>query len=111
MDNPPINTISQNAGIENTRRQVDEVVNIMRDNMTKVLERDVRLSELNSRADQLEASGRQFQSSSKQLHKKYYCENIKWLIALGGLAVIIIIIIIGETISFTFGSTYLYILI
>ncbi|CAB3364475.1 Hypothetical predicted protein [Cloeon dipterum] len=39
-----------NKRLQQTQAQVDEVVDIMRDNVQKVLERDTKLSELDNRA-------------------------------------------------------------
>ena len=43
--------------LEKTQAEVDEVVNIMRVNVDKVLERDQKLSELDNRAQALTVSG------------------------------------------------------
>ena len=42
--------------------QVKEVTDVMRVNVDKVLERDSKLSDLNSRADNLQAGANQFQT-------------------------------------------------
>ncbi len=51
---------SNNAGLEAARRQVDEVQNIMKANVDKVLERDGKLSQLEDRADRLQEGTEQF---------------------------------------------------
>ncbi|RDD44084.1 Vesicle-associated membrane protein 2 [Trichoplax sp. H2] len=43
--------IKQSKRLQQTQAQVDEVVDIMRVNVDKVLERDQKLSELDNRAD------------------------------------------------------------
>ncbi|KNE86598.1 hypothetical protein PSTG_20040, partial [Puccinia striiformis f. sp. tritici PST-78] len=48
-----------------TQAQVDEVVDIMRTNVEKVLERDQKLSELDDRADALQQGASQFE---QQVH-------------------------------------------
>ena len=48
--------------MEEARAQVGEVVDVMRVNVEKVLERDSKLSDLNSRADNLQAGANQFQT-------------------------------------------------
>ena len=49
----------------------------MRVNVDKVLERDQRLSELDDRADALQAGASQFESSAAKLKNKYWWKNCK----------------------------------
>ena len=51
-----------NDRMKEARDQVGEVVDVMRVNVEKVLERDSKLSDLNSRADNLQAGANQFQT-------------------------------------------------
>nr|XP_023483204.1 vesicle-associated membrane protein 3 isoform X1 [Equus caballus] len=79
--------------LQQTQNQVDEVVDIMRVNVDKVLERDQKLSELDDRADALQAGASQFETSAAKLKRKYWWKNCKmW--AIGIIVVVIIIIII-----------------
>lgn len=87
--------------LEETQDQVNEVVGIMRVNVEKVLERDQKLSELDSRADALQEGGKRFEQQAQRLHKKYWWKNIKMMIILGVIGVVILIIII---VSFTSGK-------
>jgi len=59
------------------RFQVGEVVDIMRVNVEKVLERDQKISELDKRADDLQEGASQFQQQAVKLKRKYWWENIK----------------------------------
>ncbi|KAJ8289891.1 hypothetical protein GJAV_G00006470 [Gymnothorax javanicus] len=54
-----------------------EVVDIMRVNVDKVLERDQKLSELDDRADALQAGASQFESCAAKLKNKYWWKNCK----------------------------------
>lgn len=49
----------------------------MRVNVEKVLERDQKLSELDDRADALQAGASQFESSAAKLKNKYWWKNCK----------------------------------
>lgn len=55
-------TMSDNNRLEQAQAQVREVTDVMRVNVDKVLERDSKLSDLNSRADNLQAGANQFQT-------------------------------------------------
>lgn len=53
------------------------MVDIMRVNVDKVLERDQKLSELDDRADALQAGASQFETSAAKLKRKYWWKNLK----------------------------------
>ncbi|XP_069096309.1 vesicle-associated membrane protein 3 [Pleurodeles waltl] len=81
--------------LQQTQAQVDEVVDIMRVNVDKVLERDQKLSELDDRADALQAGASQFETSAAKLKRKYWWKNCKmWAILVAVILIIIIIIIV-----------------
>uniref|UniRef100_A0A8C2YWN5 Vesicle associated membrane protein 1a n=1 Tax=Cyclopterus lumpus TaxID=8103 RepID=A0A8C2YWN5_CYCLU len=71
------NKDEDNRRLQQTQAQVDEVVDIMRVNVDKVLERDQKLSELDDRADALQAGASQFESSAAKLKNKYWWKNCK----------------------------------
>ncbi|XP_009331781.1 PREDICTED: vesicle-associated membrane protein 3 [Pygoscelis adeliae] len=84
-----------NRRLQQTQHQVDEVVDIMRVNVDKVLERDQKLSELDDRADALQAGASQFETSAAKLKRKYWWKNCKmWAILIAVVIIIIIIIIV-----------------
>lgn len=72
---------------------MEEVVDIMRVNVDKVLERDQKLSELDDRADALQAGASVFESSAAKLKRKYWWKNCKMMIMLGAICAIIVVVI------------------
>ncbi|XP_012493344.1 PREDICTED: vesicle-associated membrane protein 1 isoform X1 [Propithecus coquereli] len=90
---PPPNTTS-NRRLQQTQAQVEEVVDIIRVNVDKVLERDQKLSELDDRADALQAGASQFESSAAKLKRKYWWKNCKMMIMLGAICAIIVVVIV-----------------
>eukprot|EP00058_Branchiostoma_floridae_P028603 XP_002614094.1 hypothetical protein BRAFLDRAFT_67320 [Branchiostoma floridae] len=74
---PPPSAAAHNKRLQQTQAQVDEVVDIMRVNVDKVLERDQKLSELDDRADALQQGASQFETSAKKLKSKYWWKNLK----------------------------------
>jgi hypothetical protein len=66
-----------NKRFQQTQAQVNEVVDIMRMNVDKVLERDQKLSQLDNRADALQMGASQFQQNSNQLKRKMAWKNLK----------------------------------
>ncbi|CAL8299848.1 unnamed protein product [Lota lota] len=79
---------TSNRRLQQTQAQVDEVVDIMRVNVDKVLERDQKLSELDDRADALQAGASQFESSAAKLKNKYWWKNCKMMIMMAVIGVI-----------------------
>jgi len=91
---PPQGPYQPNKRLQQTQAQVDEVVDIMRVNVDKVLERDQKLSELDDRADALQQGAAQFETSAGKLKRKYWWKNLKMMAILIGIVVVIVVIII-----------------
>ncbi|KAK6321453.1 hypothetical protein J4Q44_G00084290 [Coregonus suidteri] len=88
-----------NRRLQQTQAQVDEVVDIMRVNVDKVLERDSKLSELDDRADALQAGASQFETSAAKLKRKFWWKNCKmWAILIAVIVIILVIIIVWSTV-------------
>ncbi len=83
-----------NSGMEATRQQVNEVQNIMKNNVEKIMEREGKLSHLEERADQLQAGTEQFHRAAVKIKRKQWWENMKMKIIIGVVIAVIIIIII-----------------
>ena len=87
-------TAAGDGRLEATQKQVDQVVDIMKSNVEKVLERDEKLSDLDSRADALQMESKQFETSARTLKRKMWWQNLKMWIILGVVVVVIIVIIV-----------------
>ena len=70
--------------------QVDQVVDIMRSNAEKVIERDENLHKLDERAEQLESGASQFEMHMGKLKKKFWRANMKWV----GLLCLLVVVLI-----------------
>ncbi|KFP26485.1 Synaptobrevin, partial [Colius striatus] len=92
---PPPN-LTSNRRLEQTQAQVQEVVDIMCVNVDKVLERDQKLSELDDRADALQAGASQFESSAAKLKRKYWWKNCKMMIMMGVIGAIVVAVIASK---------------
>ncbi|KAL0868601.1 hypothetical protein ABMA27_008064 [Loxostege sticticalis] len=82
--------IATQKKMQMTKAQVDEVVDIMKTNYEKVLERDVKLSELDDRADALQYGASQFEQQAKSLKNKFWLQNLKMMIIMGVIGLVII---------------------
>lgn len=81
---------SASRKMQATKKQVDEVVDIMRSNVEAVLERDAKISMMDDRADALHQGASQFETQAAKLKNKFWLENMKYMIALGIVVVIVI---------------------
>lgn len=87
--------VGGNKRLAQQQAQVDEVVDIMRQNVDKVLERDKNLSMLDDRADKLQHNAAQFEQHAGKLKRKYWWKNMKMMIVMGIVGVIFAIVVIG----------------
>ncbi|CAF4066195.1 unnamed protein product [Rotaria magnacalcarata] len=86
------------------KAQVDDVVDIMRQNVDKVLERDKNLSLLDDRADKLQHNAAQFEQQAGKFKRKFWLQNMKMMIIMGIAGTILTIVIIGWIYSKTKGA-------
>lgn len=70
-----------------------KVVDIMKTNVEKVLERDQKLSELDDRADALQQGASQFEQQAGKLKRKFWLQNLKMMIIMGVIGLVIVAII------------------
>ncbi|KAG8225084.1 hypothetical protein J437_LFUL000063 [Ladona fulva] len=84
--------------IQQTQAQVNEVVDIMKSNIDKVLDRDAKLSELDNRADALQQGASQFEQQAGKLKRKYWWKNLKMMLIMGVIGAVILIVIIVDII-------------
>ncbi|XP_014681430.1 PREDICTED: vesicle-associated membrane protein 3-like isoform X2 [Priapulus caudatus] len=93
-DGQPPRPAVQSKRLQQTQAQVDEVVDIMRVNVEKVIERDNKLTELDDRADALQQGASQFEASAGKLKRKYWWKNCKMIAIMVGIGLVIVIIIV-----------------
>ncbi|XP_058138623.1 vesicle-associated membrane protein 1 isoform X2 [Dasypus novemcinctus] len=91
----PANT-SSNKRLEHSQAEVAEVVNIIRVNVDKVLDRDQRLSELDNRADALQAGASIFENNAAKLKRKFWWKNCKMMIMLGAICAVVVVVIVSK---------------
>ena len=94
---PNIQQLVASKRLQQAQAQVGEVVDIMRVNVEKVLERDQKISELDRRADDLQEGASQFQQQAVKLKRKYWWENIKMWIIIGVILLVVVIIVVVST--------------
>lgn len=79
--------------MQQTQAQVDEVTEIMRVNVEKVLERDAMISQLDERADALKEGAEMFEKQAGALKSKYWWKNMKMMLIMGGIGIVLLLVI------------------
>uniref|UniRef100_A0A8C5D2E6 V-SNARE coiled-coil homology domain-containing protein n=1 Tax=Gouania willdenowi TaxID=441366 RepID=A0A8C5D2E6_GOUWI len=84
----------QNDTIKHVQSQVDEVIDVMQENISKVIERGERLDDLQDKSESLSDNASAFSSRAKQLHRRMWWRDMKMkmIIALVVIALLLIII-------------------
>ncbi|XP_022315783.1 vesicle-associated membrane protein 4-like [Crassostrea virginica] len=79
--------------IDRLQNQVGEVVDVMQNNVSRVMERGDKLEDLQDKSDSLAGNADMFRSRAKGLHKKMWWKNCKMKIALAVIIIIIFLVI------------------
>ncbi|KAA8589857.1 hypothetical protein FQN60_013222, partial [Etheostoma spectabile] len=85
----------QTDKFKQVQSQVDEVIDVMQENISKVIERGERLDDLQDKSESLSDNASAFSSRAKQLHRRMWWRDtkMKMIIALVVVALLLIIII------------------
>ncbi|XP_038063677.1 vesicle-associated membrane protein 4-like [Patiria miniata] len=90
---PSRKVMQQDPKIQHVQRQVEEVVDIMHDNIGKVLDRGERLEDLQEKSDDLAYSASMFRVSAKGLRSHFWWQECKMRLLLLIVVVVILLII------------------
>merc|ERR1712212_834647 len=77
------------------KEEVDAVIDIMKDNVEQVINRNEKINETENLAASLEHGASMFETTSKKVEKKYYWENIKYSILTFLVVIFILYLVIG----------------
>ena len=83
--------------------EVEAVSDILKENLTKVVERDGKLGTLDERTDQLKEGAQQFQMKTKKLEKQMWWENRKLNLMIGVTVAVVVIIILVLSVLYALG--------
>ncbi|KAK9764941.1 Vesicle membrane receptor protein (v-SNARE) [Basidiobolus ranarum] len=76
------------------QQQVDDVVNIMQENVNRVMERGERLDTLNDKAEDLESGALQFRRGANRVRKNMWWKNFKLKLIIIAIVIIVALAII-----------------
>ncbi|XP_076765930.1 vesicle-associated membrane protein 3 isoform X2 [Xylocopa sonorina] len=80
--------------MDSVRLQIQEVTEVMRDNVQKVMERGERLEDLQEASDRLNVTGNEFRATAKKAQQRAWLQNFKTRIVLIAVTVTVVICII-----------------
>ncbi|XP_018361996.1 PREDICTED: synaptobrevin homolog 2-like isoform X2 [Trachymyrmex cornetzi] len=93
-------TSSGNENIENkmdtVKLQIQEVADVMRDNVQKVIDRGERLEDLQQASDRLNMAGNEFREAAKRAQRRAWLQNVKSRIIIISITVTIVLFIVGS---------------
>ncbi|XP_064353813.1 vesicle-associated membrane protein 5 [Dromaius novaehollandiae] len=93
------------AKLERCQQEAEEVAQIMKENFTKALEREGKLSDLDDRAEELRSMGQVFTRTSRAVAQKQRARHRRWRLVLVGLAVGLAVIILIVVLALWLGGT------
>ncbi|KAM6395645.1 vesicle-associated membrane protein 5-like [Rhynochetos jubatus] len=81
------------AGLAQCQREVEEVAELMQQNFARALERDGRLSDLDSRAQQLRTLGESFSRSTRKVARKQRRGHRRWRLVLAAIGLGLVLLL------------------
>ncbi|XP_011176398.1 synaptobrevin homolog 2 isoform X1 [Solenopsis invicta] len=99
-------TSSGNENVDNkmdsVKLQIQEVADVMRDNVQKVMDRGERLEDLQEASDRLSMAGNEFREAAKRAQRRAWLQNVKSRIIIISITVTIVLFIVARVV-FSFG--------
>lgn len=86
--------MSQYQNLNEVKIQVDETTQIMKNNIEKILDRDEKLGDLETKTEELVDGSRRFQKKTNKLKWKMYCADKRFLVGIIMALLLLIIIIL-----------------
>ncbi|KAJ3404020.1 hypothetical protein HDU80_003409 [Chytriomyces hyalinus] len=89
--------MASNSKVNAVQKQVDEVVNVMTDNIAKVVQRGENLEHLQNKTEDLQQSAMQFKKGASAVRKEMWWKDMKTKMILGGVLGVVVLVIICES--------------
>jgi len=90
------------------KEELEEVKNVMRINIDKVLERGDKLSTLEEKSASLEADALGFKKRAQELHRSMWCANLRMKLLLAGIVFAIVTAVVMVIVFSTCGASLQY---
>ncbi|XP_031569527.1 vesicle-associated membrane protein 4-like [Actinia tenebrosa] len=83
-----------NDNVAKVKNEIKSVVNVMQNNISKVLDRGAKLDDLQDKSENLETSASQFRVGSRRLQRKMWWQNCRLKLVFAFVVIILLVIII-----------------
>ncbi|XP_012533304.2 synaptobrevin homolog 2 isoform X2 [Monomorium pharaonis] len=80
--------------MDSVKLQIQEVADVMRDNVQKVMDRGERLEDLQEASDRLNMAGNEFREAAKRAQRRAWLQNVKSRIIIISITVTIVLFIV-----------------
>jgi t-SNARE complex subunit (syntaxin) len=80
--------------LQQVKRDLDETVEVMRNNMEKVIDRGDNINQIEDKSEALERGASQFNAASQRLKRKMFWQDKKVLLIIIFVVIVILLIII-----------------
>eukprot|EP00047_Mylnosiga_fluctuans_P004843 m.236871 g.236871 ORF g.236871 m.236871 type:complete len:126 (+) comp13047_c0_seq1:44-421(+) len=90
----PAAPATPNDKLKETRKQVDDVVEVMKDNIRKAIDRDEKILVLEGKSEEILANATVFERVSRRLKRKFWWKNAKFTVTLAVVAGVVIATIV-----------------
>ena len=95
-----VSTVPSIDLIEKNQQDVNQLQEILRDNVSKVVDRGCQLDQLNESCESLQIEANQFRANTARVKRHFGCKNKKWTIVVILLVVLILLGIVGVAVTF-----------
>lgn len=92
--NQPNSQLPGDTKIKELQNDVNEITNVMKSNINKVLERGDRVDTLNERSELLNSRASEFRINSRNVRKKFWWDNFRMKMIMGTVFLLVIALII-----------------
>ncbi|KAL0126614.1 hypothetical protein PUN28_005167 [Cardiocondyla obscurior] len=82
--------------IDGVKLQIQEVADVMRDNVQKVMDRGERLEDLQQASDRLNLAGNEFREAAKRAQQRAWLQNMRSRVIIIMVTVTIVLFIVDE---------------
>ncbi|XP_012215851.1 vesicle-associated membrane protein 4 isoform X2 [Linepithema humile] len=80
--------------MDSVKLQIQEVTDVMRDNVQKVMDRGERLEDLQETSDRLSMAGNEFREAARKAQRRAWLQNVKSRIIIVSITVTIVLFIV-----------------
>jgi vesicle-associated membrane protein 4 len=94
MNHQPVRTEHGNENIRQVQQQVQGVMGIMKDNISKVLERGEKLTDLQDKSEELVGSATTFRVTSRRMARKAWWQQFRIKLFIAALVLLLVSVII-----------------